>query len=107
MLAIKNRVRSSRISVAGLRPGIHVMTNLDLDDAGDPRIRFVAARLDPGDFPASAGRICRDERIIIPGADRGTISSSLIVIGETIVLDHIRGDPRGRDYEEHRLLDGV
>ena len=30
-----------------LAPGIHAMTNLDLDDRDDPRIQFVAANLEP------------------------------------------------------------
>jgi uncharacterized protein with NRDE domain len=96
---------ASRVSVVALPPGIHAMTNLDLDDADDPRIRIVTAKLDPLDFTASARRICRDERIIVPGSERGTVSSSLITIGEQIVFEHILGDPRGRDYERFRLPD--
>jgi uncharacterized protein with NRDE domain len=96
---------AGRIAVLELPPGIHAMTNLDIDDADDPRIRFVAANLEPADFPASAGRICRDDRIVIAGADRGTISSSLVLIGEEIVFQHIRGDPRGRAYQQFRLPD--
>ncbi len=79
------------------------MTNLDLDDSDDPRIRFVTAKLEPRDFPSSAGDICRDERIVIPGADRGTVSSSLILVGEAIAMDHILGDPREREYQRFRL----
>jgi uncharacterized protein with NRDE domain len=96
---------TSRIRIRDLKPGIHAMTNLDLDDACDPRIRLVAERFDPRGFPASAAALCRDERIIIPGAERGTISSSLIAIGSEIVFDHIRGDPRGREYDRFRLPD--
>ena len=96
---------AGRVAVLELPPGIHAMTNLDIDDADDPRIRLVAANLDPADFPASAGRICRDDRIVLAGADRGTISSSLVLIGQDIVFQHIRGDPRGRDYEPFRLPD--
>ncbi len=81
------------------------MTNLDLDDDDDPRIRFVRATLDPRDFIASAGALCRDARIVVSGADRGTVSSSLILAGPEIVLYHIQGDPSGRDYQEFRLLD--
>jgi uncharacterized protein with NRDE domain len=95
-----------RVSVEKLAPGIHAMTNRDLDDPDDPRIRFVAAQLEPGDFLSSAERLCRDERIVIPGADRGTVSSSVILIDREIVLDHIQGDPRGRDYQRFRLPDG-
>ena len=38
-----------------------------------------------------------------PGADRGTISSSLILVGEAITMDHILGDPRDRGYQGFRL----
>jgi uncharacterized protein with NRDE domain len=94
---------AGRVSVVGLTPGIHAMTNLDLDDLNDPRIRLVSAKLDPRDFPGSAGGICRDEQIVIPGADRGTVSSSLILVGGAITIDHILGDPRDREYRRFRL----
>ncbi len=97
---------ATRVAIAELTPGIHAMTNLDLDAADDPRIRFVTANLEPRDFPASARRICRDDRIIIPGTDRGTVSSSVILVGEPITLDHILGDPRSREYQRYRLPDG-
>lgn len=97
---------ASSVRVKPLAPGIHAMTNLDLDDRDDPRIRIVAAEFDPRDFPASAARLCRDDRILVPGADRGTISSSLISIGDEILFDHIRGDPRGRAYDRSRLPAG-
>jgi hypothetical protein len=42
---------------------------------------------------------------VVAGADRGTISSSLISIGSKIVFDHIRGDPRGREYDRYRWPD--
>ena len=94
-----------QISLVELDPGIHAMTNLDVDDDADPRIRFVRANLDPADFVASSGRICRDESIVITGVERGTVSSSLILAGNEIVLYHILGVPGGRDYQEYRLHD--
>jgi uncharacterized protein with NRDE domain len=96
---------ATRVSVTSLAPGIHAMTNGDLDDPDDRRIQLVAEVLDPLDFPASARRICRDDRIVIPGADRGTISSSVLLAGEPIVLDHILGDPRGQEFRRHYLPD--
>jgi Transport and Golgi organisation 2 len=96
---------ASRIRINELTPGIHAMTNLDVDDPGDARIRLVREMFDPRDFPASAAGLCRDERIVLSGTDRGTISSSLISIGSEIVFDHIQGDPRGRDYQRYRLPD--
>jgi hypothetical protein len=93
------------ISVTRLQPGTHAMTNLDFDDHDDPRIQLVRATLEPEDFIASSERLCRDERIVVSDADRGTVSSSLILAGDEIVLYHVQGDPRGRDYRGFRLLD--
>ena len=91
-----------RISATRLAPGLHAMTNLDLDDRDDPRIRFVFEHLEPASFLESAGRICRDDRIIIAGSDRGTVSSSLVLVGAQIRFYHILGDPRDGDYEPIR-----
>jgi uncharacterized protein with NRDE domain len=93
-----------RISMRGLEPGTHAMTNLDVDDMTDPRIRFVHDSLDPAHFIASAGRICRDPTVVISGAERGTVSSSLLLAGTEIALHHVMGDPTGREYQEYRLI---
>jgi hypothetical protein len=55
--------------------------------------------LEPEKFVVSAQRICRDERIIIGGAERGTVSSSLALVGDEIRFYHTIGDPRGSEYE--------
>jgi hypothetical protein len=89
---------AQRISVTALRPGLHCVTNLDLNDANDPRIRLVFETLEPAQFVASAERICRDERIVIRGADRGTISSSLIVSGIETMFCHLMGDSSQGEY---------
>ena len=44
----------TRVRVAPLDPGIHAMTNLDLDDDDDPRIHLVRTTLEPDNFLASA-----------------------------------------------------
>ena len=44
-------------------------------------------------------RICRDERVVVAGPERGTVSSSLVLVGPEIRLYHVTGDPRGGDYE--------
>jgi uncharacterized protein with NRDE domain len=95
----------ARISVSRLHAGIHAMTNLDLDDPADARIQLVRTTLDAENFADSAKRLCRDGRIVVSGAERGTISSSVILAGHEIVLCHRGGDQRTRDYEEFRLLD--
>lgn len=96
----------SSVSVTRLEPGIHAMTNLDLDD-DDPRINLVRATLDPADFIESAGRLCRDNRIVVAGGHRGTVSSSLITADDDIVLYHIQGDPRDRPYQKYQLFEAV
>jgi uncharacterized protein with NRDE domain len=88
-----------RISAKDLPPGVHAMTNLDLDDFDDARIRFVAEHLEPDRFATSAKQICRDERIVIDGVDRGTVSSSLVLVGSAIRFYHVIGDPRMGESE--------
>jgi uncharacterized protein with NRDE domain len=95
---------SRRITARGLTPGIHAMTNLDLDDGDDPRIRFVHENLEPEQFVISARRICRDERIVIRGLERGTVSSSLILVGGEVHFYHIMGDPSAGEFEEYRTF---
>jgi uncharacterized protein with NRDE domain len=95
----------ARISVSRLQAGIHAMTNLDLDDDADARIQVVRAALAADNFAASAKRLCRDNRIVVSAADRGTISSSIILAGHQIVLCHAEGDPKTGEYREFRLLD--
>jgi hypothetical protein len=89
-----------QVTVKSLAPGLHAMTNLDVDDLDDPRIRFVHQELKPGRFLESATRICRDDRIVVVNPERGTVSSSLILVGRTIRFYHALGDPRANDYEQ-------
>src|SRR5262245_8661118 len=94
-----------RMTVEVVRPGVHAITNLDLDDGADPRIRLVHEGLEPGRFVASARRLCRDEQVIVTGADRGTVSSSLVVVGREIDFYHVLGDPRAGEYGWFRAFD--
>jgi uncharacterized protein with NRDE domain len=91
---------SKRVTVGEIHQGIHVITNLDLDDASDRRIAFVREHLDPdpAHFLTSAQSICRSDRIIITGPDRGTVSSSQIIVGQEIVLHHVLGNPNRGGY---------
>jgi uncharacterized protein with NRDE domain len=94
-----------RVSLISLEPGTHAITNQDVDDAADSRIQLVRSALRPDDFLSSAGQLCRDPRVVINGAERGTVSSSLLLAGKGIVLFHISGDPAGRDYDQFRMID--
>src|SRR5262249_53138295 len=89
---------AQRVEVVRLSSGIHAITNLALDDPYDPRIRLVRESLEPEDFIASARRMCRDDRIVIDGRERGTVSSSLIEVGRETLFHHQSGDPREGDY---------
>jgi uncharacterized protein with NRDE domain len=93
-----------RISTIPLSPGLHCITNLDLNDPEDERIRLVLECLNPDQFLDTAQRICRDPRMIVDGPERGTVSSSLIEVGAAIQFYHIKGDPRDGDYERITLL---
>jgi uncharacterized protein with NRDE domain len=86
------------ITVKGLSSGVYAMTNLELNDGKDPRIRLVHEHLEPVRFVVSAGRVCRDERIVIDDVDRGTVSSSLILVGSEIRFFHKKDDPRNCEY---------
>ena len=94
---------AKRVTVGAIDQGIHAITNLDLDDANDPRIRFVHDHLDPAHFVTSAQSICRSDMIVITGPDRGTVSSSQIIVGREIELHHLLGNPNRGAYHAFRL----
>jgi uncharacterized protein with NRDE domain len=94
---------AKRVSVVPLETGIHAITNHDVNDRTDSRLCLVRSVLRPEDFLSSARQICRDERVLVNGVDRGTVSSSLLLAGTGIVLFHIVGEPTGREYEEFGL----
>ena len=91
---------AAQVSVQTLSPGNHAMTNLDVDDPDDPRVRFVHETLEPERFIDSARRICRDKRVVIRDIDQGTVSSSLVLVGDEIRFHHLNGDPAAGEYEE-------
>jgi uncharacterized protein with NRDE domain len=88
-----------RISVQKLEQGIHVVTNLG---PADPRIHVIRDHLDPGRFVGLAEVACRDDRVVVNGAENGTVSSSLILVGKVFHFLHLTGDPRSNAYEEFR-----
>ena len=92
-----------RITIRAIEPGVHAVTNLDLDDENDARISLVREHLDPAHFVTSAQSLCRHEKIIIAGAERGTVSSSLALVGSEILLYHVLGNPNQDVYRLYRL----
>jgi uncharacterized protein with NRDE domain len=94
---------ASRVAARPLQPGIHAITNLDLDDANDRRIRFVRENLDPEHFVTSARALCRHDAIVLTGPERGTVSSSLILVGRRIDFHHVLGNPTRGVYNVYEL----
>jgi len=92
-----------QITIRAIEPGVHAVTNLDLDDENDARISLVREHLDPAHFVTSAQSLCRHEKIIIAGAERGTVSSSLALVGSEILLYHVLGNPNQDVYQLYRL----
>ena len=92
-----------RITTRAIDSGVHAITNLDLDDKNDARISFVRENLDPAHFVSSAQSLCRHEKIIITGAERVTTSSSLVLVGREILLNHVQGNPNQDVYRLYRL----
>ncbi len=95
----------SRITISKLHPGIHAMTNLDLDDHADARIQLVRTALEEDRFVESAECLCQDDRIVVSGPERGTVSSSLILVDDAVVLYHRIDNAKTCDYQKFRLLD--
>jgi uncharacterized protein with NRDE domain len=91
------------VGIRQLEPGVHAVTNLDLDDPKDPRIRLIRENLDPGRFVTSGSALCRHEEIVISGLNRGTVSSSLVLVGQGIDLHHLLGNPERGVYNRHHL----
>jgi hypothetical protein len=100
-----------------LSPGLHLLTNGDLNDRDDPRqfyVRQLLVQRFPSradEFIARAKEICavgRDDEtgltVILRGDDRGTVSSTLIALArepEKSIYLHAAGPPDRASYEDY------
>jgi hypothetical protein len=112
-------VRSAALVQAGdwlrvrpLPPGLHVMTNGEVNDAHDRRIAFALDWLGRGPSATAAdclralGELCAlgepaDAPICLHGADRGTVSSTLIALRSPLARStylHAQGPPDRTPY---------
>ena len=89
-----------RLEVLHLEPGLHVMTNGDLDDPHDPRVSLARRLIESHDtaagFMTLGGEACRHAGIIVRFADRGTVSSDLIALTarpDRAIWRHAAGSP--------------
>lgn len=102
-----------------LPPGLHLVTNAALNDTTDARISHVrselerAAPADPTKWGITAQRICVLRRdadgpsIWLEGADRGTVSSTIVTIAGRPGDTHYWYAPRPRSpvaYDDHTPL---
>jgi uncharacterized protein with NRDE domain len=107
---------SDWLRVRLLPPGIHVLANHDVNDASDPRVHYALGWLNQCAY--SNGNEClsalqmlcgRDEDppICLRGPDRGTVSSSLVLLPERVrdgVYLHAQGPPDETPYANYSHL---
>lgn len=109
-----------KIEVVELTPGLHLITNGDLNDRSDPRQEFVRRlltlqRLDSSvAFLAVASRTfsrkpdARGKRgVVVVGTERGTVSSSLLSLSDrsqNSVYQYAAGPPGDTAYDDISAL---
>jgi hypothetical protein len=115
------------LRVRPLPPGLHVLTNGDVNDPNDVRLNFVARLLGEqgyrlrtaGDCVEALRAVCRrrepgEPPVCLRGEDRGTVSSSILALrgkpAEGTYL-HAQGPPDRTPYADYsellrRLADG-
>ena len=109
-----------RIEVVELSPGLHTMTNGDLDDLSDPRQEFIHRMLTLHTLdsavtflavasrafsrkPDAAGR----RGVVLTGGDYGTVSSTLLSLTDKIqqsVYQYTLGPPSDHSYDDFSAL---
>jgi uncharacterized protein with NRDE domain len=108
------------LRVRPLPPGLHVLSNGDVNEDGDRRARYAAEWLGQfsyrtaDDCLAALRQLCAktgtdDARICFRDEERGTVSSSLIAIRartEASVYWHAQGPPDRTPYKDYSALLG-
>lgn len=93
---------SSRRGPLGFRPGCYAITNLDVNDSNDERIKFALKTIDPSNFVESAKLICSHEKILVQEEVSETVSSSILQWGASGKrFLHCFGKPDIGRYEDH------
>jgi transport and Golgi organization protein 2 len=103
-----------------IQPGLHLMTNGDLDDPHDRRLHLARELLEPTprrleEFLVRTASVCAHPGIILRGAGRGTVSSDQVAVTSAAgqaIYRHAPGPPDRCAYDDHsallrRLLVGV
>lgn len=102
-----------RLAILDIKPGLHLMTNADLDDADDRR-QSIAREIfqtrgcaTVRQFNETGARVCAADGVLIRGEERGTVSSDLIAITADpadAAYWHAPGPPDEHPYEDHSAL---
>lgn len=108
------------LRVRPLPPGLHVLTNGDVNDERDARLMFVAGHLgqegfryrSSADCVQALRRLCGrhepgEPAVCLTGGDRGTTSSSIIALRGSPtdgVYLHAQGPPDRTPYEDYSEL---
>jgi len=102
-----------------LPPGLHVLTNRDLNDASDPRLVRALERLGQRDYGhsgeclAALGELCAlpggedGPPICLHGHEKGTVSSTLVALRSALprsIYRHAQGPPDQVLYDDYGYL---
>lgn len=104
------------LRVRPLTPGIHIVTNHDVNSASDPRTAHAFNWLEQRHFHSAdecltaLKELCGqtgNPPMCLHGADRGTVSSTLIALGPTLTRSrflHAQGPPDQTPYQDFGQL---
>jgi uncharacterized protein with NRDE domain len=106
------------LRVIPLPPGLHVLANRDINDGSDPRVLYAIDWLAQRDYPDA--KCCVDileslcsqsdgehPPMILRGANRGTVSSTVVAIREPLrysIYRHAQGPPDRTPYWDYSDL---
>jgi uncharacterized protein with NRDE domain len=103
------------LRIRPLPPGIHVMTNRDINDASDARVGYALDWFNrrryrtPSDCVQALTQLCakhqpNDPPICFRHPDRGTVSSSIVALGDSLPASlylHAQGPPCRTVYADY------
>jgi uncharacterized protein with NRDE domain len=107
------------LRIKHLPPGLHVLTNHDINDTSDPRLAFALSWLaerhytSADDCVAALRQLCSlggsdgQPAICLHGKERGTVSSTLLVLRKNVAEStylHAPGPPDRTPYQDYSPL---
>jgi len=108
------------VEVVELTPGLHLLTNGDLDNHRDPRQEFIRRQLTLQKIDSSVTFLAMASRafarkpdaagrrgVVLTGGDRGTVSSTLLSLSTRIqnaIYQYAPGPPSDTPYDDYSAL---